>query len=253
MGGPPSPAAPVLSSSRQPPSSAQAAPPASKATAAPPASTSAGGGLFDLDFSSSSSAPAQQPQKLQAKASSKADILSLFASAPPPVPRPLPALDSAFAPNRPSQEQQRQPANDLVSGLDGLSFGQPSRSSAVPQQQPPSKPSNIGFMTNDPWSSAPQAYQQQQPPQPTSSYQHTRAPSIPTSYPTQPAPSSSNFAGLFDSQDAWGSSTATMQDTRPAATATNSSYNAFGDFSSAPSSSHSKQAQSQDVFGDIWS
>ncbi|KAK4703986.1 E3 ubiquitin-protein ligase BRE1, partial [Phenoliferia sp. Uapishka_3] len=123
-----------------------------------------GGGLFDLDFN----APAA-PVAPAVKKDAKADILSLFSSAPPP---------RSFIPQQQAQQQQQHGRQDSF-GLGGLSLGNNGVQSDPwgnlvqqqnQQQQAPAQGSTWGAFEgfqSAPAQAVPSSYQQQQPSRPS--------------------------------------------------------------------------------------
>lgn len=238
LGGPPS------SGSRAAPSPAALsggpAPPTPSPVAAAPAPSN-GGGLFDLDFD----APAA-PVAPAVKKDAKADILSLFSSAPPP---------RSFIP----QQQQQQPPQQhgrqqsfgqggLVGGLGGLNlggggqpdpWGNPVVAPQIQRQQSPPVAQGSTWGAFEGFQSPPatQAYQQQ--PQVCSLSMHCLC--FACSHKRNEQPSSDLFGGGPPAANVWGA----------APPAANAASDPFGGFSSGGFQSGGAKPKS-DAFSDIW-
>ncbi|KDE04116.1 hypothetical protein MVLG_05409 [Microbotryum lychnidis-dioicae p1A1 Lamole] len=202
----------------------------SKPVAAPIPAATSGGSLFDLDMrpTSTTSAPAAAPAP---KRDAKADILSLFASAPPP----RPAQTQAQPPNSGSADA----FGDVSSSFSSLSFG------ATPAAAP-----NAGSMT-DLWGSTTAATQS------TTPVSHggfgggnddgfgAFGGAI-SNASSQPAKFSNDFFGGASSS-VWGSNAPTHA---PAPAASNGN-DGFGDWATTTTSTSTK-GSSADAFSDIW-
>jgi len=183
--------------------------------------------LFDLDFTTI--APIAAQPKSAGGSSSKADILSLFAAAPPPVPQVLPHHSTFPTQQEPQGSRQ---SNDYSSAFGGLNLGP---TVPTPQSQPIQSQFPTNSSANNPWV----ATNQSPPQKPVNQFASPAT--------RQPASNNNFSSGLFDnSQDVWGSPASNVA----GPTTGNDPFAGFGNMQSGSSGYGSSKGNSG--FDNIW-